>query len=283
MPGTPLPPPSTPPPQWALVRDDMVYLLDRQATYLGRSPECALVFDDPSISRRHASVHVAPAGPVVIDGGSRHGTLVNGRRIDGPTALAHGDQVSVGSVCLVLQDLRRRAREQQPTLRMRAVDPPARSSNTIRDMPVTGEHDPVTALISEIELLASSGQAGSTSNMVPALLRLCGERGLGARLEDATLRRASVAILRAAGAEQAVWIDGVVQLHRSARRLMHASTLDQLEGALQRVRDVDLASVVEYAAWLRQSGVADERADYGAYCLRRLEDIVRSDVPRAGR
>lgn len=56
---------------------------------------------DKELSRRHASIRRAAAGRLEIeDLGSRHGTLVNGSAISGPTALEPGDEVSVGASTL---------------------------------------------------------------------------------------------------------------------------------------------------------------------------------------
>ena len=55
------------------------------------------VIDDPEISRRHAVVRRTDDGIVVEDLGSRNGTWVNGRRITGPTAIADGGTVRLGT------------------------------------------------------------------------------------------------------------------------------------------------------------------------------------------
>jgi FHA domain len=68
---------------------------------LGR--EEGLVLDDPQCSRRHARLYLDAQGVVVEDLGSRNGTWVNGQRIGGPTRLAPGDQLYVGSTTLFLE------------------------------------------------------------------------------------------------------------------------------------------------------------------------------------
>ena len=56
--------------------------------------------DDPEISRRHAMVARTDGGLRIEDLGSTNGTRVNGRRIDGPTALVPGDRIDVGESVL---------------------------------------------------------------------------------------------------------------------------------------------------------------------------------------
>ena len=52
---------------------------------------------DPEVSRRHAVFHQVDSGIGVEDLGSRNGTHVNERRIEGITALSDGDRVRFGN------------------------------------------------------------------------------------------------------------------------------------------------------------------------------------------
>lgn len=57
---------------------------------IGRRPDCDLVSDDPSASRRHALVRLTAAGAEVVPLG-RGPVELNGKRVDRPAALADGD------------------------------------------------------------------------------------------------------------------------------------------------------------------------------------------------
>lgn len=64
--------------------------------FVGREDQ-QLTVDDPEISRRHAVLRASVEGVTIEDLGSRNGTLVNGERINGTTALSHGDVVRFGT------------------------------------------------------------------------------------------------------------------------------------------------------------------------------------------
>ncbi len=64
---------------------------------MGRGEDCDLQVMDAHMSRRHSTFARHDQGWVVRDLGSRNGTCVNGRRIDGVCALRVGDNVQVGS------------------------------------------------------------------------------------------------------------------------------------------------------------------------------------------
>lgn len=59
-----------------------------------------VVIEDPEVSRRHARVRPVDGALEVADLGSVNGTYVNGERIHEPTALADGDELSVGNTTI---------------------------------------------------------------------------------------------------------------------------------------------------------------------------------------
>jgi hypothetical protein len=71
-------------------------LLRRRHVRVGRRPECDLTIPEPTVSRRHASLHSRVGSWYLLDHGSTNGTFVNGRRLQAPTRLADGDEISLG-------------------------------------------------------------------------------------------------------------------------------------------------------------------------------------------
>jgi len=64
---------------------------------LGRSRQCDIVLQDPNVSRQHAEVRPRGGSWVLNDLGSTNGSLINGRRIDGPEVLKPGDEIEIGT------------------------------------------------------------------------------------------------------------------------------------------------------------------------------------------
>ena len=73
--------------------------LDGRDFVLGREPDCDLVLEDPTVSRRHArlSFDRATGSWSITDLGSMNGTWVDGWRVQGAVAVEPGDAVRLGS------------------------------------------------------------------------------------------------------------------------------------------------------------------------------------------
>ena len=72
---------------------------------IGRDPRSQVWLDHSGVSRRHAQIRIAGATPPVLtDLGSTNGTFVRGERVEGPTPLADGDVIKVGSVTVKFRE-----------------------------------------------------------------------------------------------------------------------------------------------------------------------------------
>ena len=67
---------------------------------IGRSSDAEIAVPDRSMSRRHARLFFEGGDWLVEDLGSRNGTLLSGRRIDGPTPVAVGAALRIGSTTI---------------------------------------------------------------------------------------------------------------------------------------------------------------------------------------
>jgi hypothetical protein len=70
-----------------------------ESVTFGRDPSCSYSFDDPALSRRHATFEPTPEGLRFIDLGSRNGSFVNAKKAT-DALLKHGDTVRIGSLVI---------------------------------------------------------------------------------------------------------------------------------------------------------------------------------------
>jgi DNA-binding winged helix-turn-helix (wHTH) protein len=84
-----------------LVWQDQVFTLAEGESILGRDPGAQVLVDVPGVSRRHARIVVRGAAARVEDLGSKNGTFLEDKRVDGPTPLADRDRVRLGHTVLV--------------------------------------------------------------------------------------------------------------------------------------------------------------------------------------
>jgi hypothetical protein len=64
---------------------------------IGRSRQCDVVLSDPNVSRNHAEIRPRGGAWVLNDLGSTNGSLLNGRRIEGPEVVKPGDEIEIGT------------------------------------------------------------------------------------------------------------------------------------------------------------------------------------------
>ena len=71
-------------------------------TVIGRAHDCAVRIDSPTVSRHHARIRVRGSGATLEDLGSRNGTRVRSRLVEGEVPLAGGDEIEIGPARLLL-------------------------------------------------------------------------------------------------------------------------------------------------------------------------------------
>src|SRR5271156_5871838 len=77
-----------------------LYKLDRDVMIVGRNPDCDVVLQPKSVSRKHAAVSRNGTSFEVKDLGSTRGTLVNGLKLAEPVLLKDGDTLQIGELQL---------------------------------------------------------------------------------------------------------------------------------------------------------------------------------------
>jgi DNA-binding winged helix-turn-helix (wHTH) protein len=86
-----------------LVFESRTVLLAEGSNLLGRDEHSVVVLDSSTVSRRHALIVLEGGNAVLEDLGSKNGTRVGGRRVEGRVVLADGDQIQVGALHLTFR------------------------------------------------------------------------------------------------------------------------------------------------------------------------------------
>ncbi len=87
------------PTDWLVLPDGRRVGIADEVVTVGRLPECAVVLDDPNVSRRHAQFRREGDSVVLVDLGSTNGTKVNGVLVR-ERRLTPGDTITVGTTTM---------------------------------------------------------------------------------------------------------------------------------------------------------------------------------------
>jgi predicted component of type VI protein secretion system len=105
-----------------------VFPLEKVELFIGRDLSNDVVINDPEISRRHSRLLFTNGTYLLEDLGSTNGTSVNGQRLVSPTALRHGDLITLGErITLVFEAV---AQTGDPT-----VSAPDRANQSAQNVP----------------------------------------------------------------------------------------------------------------------------------------------------
>lgn len=75
------------------------FFIEKAELVIGRDDRCDVVIPDRQVSRQHARITLRDEGYILKDLGSKNGTFVNGREVDGPHALQDGDEIQIAYCC----------------------------------------------------------------------------------------------------------------------------------------------------------------------------------------
>ena len=263
--------------------------------FLGRGADCAVIFDDPLVSRKHAKLIVTNEEVVITDLRSANGVYVNGTRIHRPHRILDGDRILIGTREVSVFSYRPSSvpdfeANDRPTLDVNEQELAAAQQQP------DGEHEsrpaatgPVSALTdSERQALTQRADAfrfvGRLADKMLSLGKYAeAERVLfdhmtkilhGARAglpvpRDVLDSAGSYAMKLAKSTRRGVWIDYAVELHTLAREQMAEPVVDALCDAIQVATSVDRAIYTEYLELLQR--MISEMTPAERLLLNRLE------------
>ena len=79
------------------------YPLTQGKSILGSAPDCDVHLAHPTVSSHHARIHFDGSVAKIEDLGSRNGTLVNFRRVESPTVISHGAELTLGAISGIVE------------------------------------------------------------------------------------------------------------------------------------------------------------------------------------
>jgi DNA-binding winged helix-turn-helix (wHTH) protein len=85
-----------------VVENGRRHLLKEGDNVIGRAKDCEVSIELASISRHHAVVALNSGQMTVRDLGSKNGTFVSGRRVEGTVPIASGERMRIGSVTVAI-------------------------------------------------------------------------------------------------------------------------------------------------------------------------------------
>ncbi len=225
---------------------------------IGRSPDCAVIFDDPLVSRHHAVLRVGQGRLEIEDLNSRNGVEVNGRRITVPCELLVND-----IVCVV------RHRLQVVAVAERGGD------DTTACHQVSDAGMATFAVFAELANKAlSMGRSQDAERIAAGQLKRVLEAAVGhqlpwGELEEVAMLAASLAV----ATSNARWLNYVFELYHSQGLLCPTHVVDRLYGCSPRGEVVDLPALERYLSQQRARLATLNAAE--RFALNRAEGLRR--------
>ena len=162
--------------------------IDKLVFTIGRGDGCDLQLAGPEVSRAHADITAAAEGYVFHDRGSRHGSFVNGTRVEA-RVLASGDRIEcgrTGAALLFLLDAAR-AGDAAPAVRPGDLRQVAILLESLREMGGDRVLDEVLAMVLDAAIDATGADRGvillpdADGRLEPRLARATGGTALDIR------------------------------------------------------------------------------------------------------
>lgn len=262
---------------------------------IGRSPDCQLSLDDPLVSRRHAILVVQNEGVFVEDLSSRNGVLVNSKRIAGPTRLADGDQIQVGSQVMQLLGVpgpdsssrdsltpaQRRSTHNADIITLTGADNEELAAATAESQIQLAPPESPDKRISSLALIGglaekalAMGRADEAERILTRSLRdvMVKARGREEVRPELAEKAAYYASRLATATTRGLWVDYIFELYGHMGTLLPAKLVDELFTVMRKVKSVDKALIASYTEKLRKN---DSLGPSERFIRQRIEGLER--------
>jgi pSer/pThr/pTyr-binding forkhead associated (FHA) protein len=245
-------------------------------TLVGRSATCAVVLDDPLVSRTHARI-VSNRGVITIeDLKSQNGILVNGEPLLRARVLQSGDRVIIGQQSFVLFVPVKT--EPPPSSEERQVAPPpgnlsAFSSIGMERSEATKKGDALDLLGSVAEKVLALGRGEEAERIMSSYLRnLLKTARVNSEVDLVVAEKAaSYAVRMAEATGKGTWVDYTFELYGIVRHPLPAPIVDHLYASLRKITAPSIHVFREYLSVLRAGGSRLSPSD--RFLVRRIEGL----------
>ena len=264
---------------------------------IGRSNECHLVLDDPSVSRVHAVIIRDSEGLCVEDRGSRNGVIVNKERIHARTTLNNGDQIVIGHqvIRVALSVESTKAERTQGIKRCpscgawSSADTPVCAScgaaisvaapfavdEDIRENTVAGGRQTYATLVELAMKAVQVGKLEEAERLVSGFTSSAEARLKNCeKLADGDLEKISNALLTLAqAAKSPKQISRLFSLHATAKALMSRETVEKLYDIVRPVGYLACPAMTRYFSLLDTKAPSFNPGEL--FVHRRLQGLVK--------
>jgi len=227
------------------------------AYVLGRGLDCAVVLDDPLVSRRHARLIVTPVEVVIEDLMSANGVFINGVRLERARALCDGDRVLLAT--------REISVFEAAQAELEAARPPLASDPFDADrasvLP-TERPDPFAVVGPMAERLLGAGRIVEAERLLgDQMHRLLAASRVSLVTPEVCQTATLYAMKLARTSYDGKWVNFGVELCLRIRQLMPELVIDELKEALMVVPEVDADLYRDYLDVLRGMSPSMTRAE----------------------
>jgi len=255
---------------YRIVHQDMSIEVPKGEFLIGRSSECNLVLDDPSISRVHAAIILLEDRLYVEDRGSRNGVIVNYAHVENRTRLRDGDNITLG----------------QQNIRVVCMDRVSPGKHTMRIERNAFKQDENTdpSIVQQQPIILMAGLAtkairvkklDEAERIVPNLLSIAQKRSKSStKLSDDELKAISDMIADLAEVSKSPeQISRLFGFHLAIERVMSRKLVDKLFNV---VRVAGYRACPQLKRYIAALNAGESRLSASEkFILRRLESLVK--------
>jgi len=251
-------------------------------TLVGRSATCAVILDDPLVSRTHARIVLNRGVVTIEDLKSQNGVLVNGEPVLRARVLASGDRIIIGQQSFEVFVTARTEPPPPSSEERRAAPLPsnrhALSTTDAERSESTRKGDAIDLLGSVAEKVLALGRGDEAERIMSSYLRnLLKTARINGEVDPIVAEKAAAYAVRMAEATgKGTWVDYTFELYGIVRRPLPAPIVEHLYASLRKITAPSINAFREYLSVLRAEGPKLGPSD--RFLMRRIEGLEALSV-----